>query len=275
MKIGYIAANLQLVKRNKQWLQAPYTSRLHKAKFYSDIVVSYSRLLSQRRKSITYLGKKFEYDNTATPLNLQSYPFEVGQWILGNMDKKPSTVLDIGANIGQFGCTIASILPGTKVDSFEPNPDVFDMLKTNAVYYPNLRAYNFGLSPASVDQMYYEPTRSAVGSMFEENAGTIGKLKKVSISTVDDPSKKTKRKKYDLIKIDVEGYEYSVLDCLKNISTKYLYIELSGEARKKDYTHAAMFRKIEQTFGPFDICYASGHGRFDPTLDTLLKFTDQ
>lgn len=231
-------------------------------------------MLAQRRKSVTYLGKRFEFDNPATPLNLQSYPYEVGQWILGNMDKKPTTVLDIGANIGQFGCTIASILPEAKIDSFEPNPDVFDILKTNAAYYPNLKPHKYGLSPASVEEMYYEPTRSAVGSMFEENAGTLGKLKKVTIATVDDPSKKTKRKKYDLVKIDVEGYEYSVLDCLKNISTKYLYIELSSEARKKDYSHAAMFQKIEKIFGPFDICYASGHGRLDPTLDILLKFTN-
>lgn len=45
---------------------------------------------------------------------------------------KPGTILDIGANEGQFATLIREILPNSKIYSFEPLPDCYKQLKTNS-----------------------------------------------------------------------------------------------------------------------------------------------
>src|SRR5438034_257558 len=43
----------------------------------------------------------------------------------------PKTILDIGANTGQFAVAINTILPDARILSFEPLPDCFEQLKRN------------------------------------------------------------------------------------------------------------------------------------------------
>jgi hypothetical protein len=46
------------------------------------------------------------------------------------------TVLDIGANTGQFTKTILALLPNANIYSFEPLPDCFEQLQEFAILKP-------------------------------------------------------------------------------------------------------------------------------------------
>src|SRR6185436_10761859 len=57
----------------------------------------------------------------------------------------PKTVLDIGANTGQFAVPINALLPRTHILSFEPLPDCFEQLKRNMAPAAKFTALNYGL----------------------------------------------------------------------------------------------------------------------------------
>ena len=61
--------------------------------------------------------------------------------------KKGDCVFDAGANIGLFALYVNIICGDVRIYSFEPNPDVFELLKANAeLYGNNINVYNCGLA---------------------------------------------------------------------------------------------------------------------------------
>ena len=56
-------------------------------------------------------------------------------------------IFDVGANIGLFTLFVNQICKSPKIYAFEPNPMVFEMLRSNAALYaPQARLFNCGLS---------------------------------------------------------------------------------------------------------------------------------
>ncbi len=268
LPVSHYLKNLKLIERNREWLSSNGISSHHKVSYYGNIFASYAF----RRHKIIYLGNDFYYDNPATPLNLQNYPFEITKKILANMDRKPKSVLDLGGNIGQFSVTINHILKGkAKIDSFEPNEYAAEFLKNNTKNMSGIRVFNYGLGAKSSEEvMYFDPTRSGIGSLMKSNAGE-GKLIKQRIKITNDVPLLTKRSHYDLVKIDVEGYEMNALKGLQGLTLDYLFIEISGQGRSKDYMHSTMFNYIRKQWGEFDIYYCGGFTKHSETFDLVLK----
>ncbi|WP_179892484.1 FkbM family methyltransferase [Streptomyces sp. rh34] len=66
-------------------------------------------------------------------------------------------VLDVGANIGLFTIFAAQKWPGARIFSFEPVPDVFDVLRKNAGHLPGVTLHNtaLGAEERSLTMTYY------------------------------------------------------------------------------------------------------------------------
>lgn len=262
---------LQLIQRNKDWLSADITWS-EKIAFYVAILISYGRLVATGKKSVRYLGHSFQYDNVATPLNLQNYPYEITRKIQRNIAVPITSILDIGGNIGQFAVTAEHTLPVVRrIDVLEPNPLVYKILKSNTSYSPKIKAFNYAVGSPD-DTFYYEDGRSAIGSFVKANAGNQANLRQVPVKTTSDIAALTKQHSYDLIVIDVEGYEYNLVKLLKNISAQYLYLEVSGSGRSKNYKHAQLLKEVSRAFGSFDIVYQSELSGNMNTLEYLFKF---
>jgi FkbM family methyltransferase len=249
---------LYSLKLDASWLMLdaiPVSERLRY------IVEKYAALLS-RRDHIRYLAAKpFRYDNRNTPATLQSYPREVldlARW-LGLSG--PPTILDIGANVGQFAVTFASLVPQAKVYSIEPNPDIFSLLSHNVTGLPNIQVHNFALGPSGRLPFYYVPGSSALGGFIRENAlrrcsGSQPEVVDVSQLTLDVETLNVHRlpDRYDLVKIDVEGFEYEVLDAMPAVHTRFLYVEYSA-SRNHSYTFPELLKRIKLLTGPLEILY--------------------
>ncbi len=268
MQTMHYIKNLKLIERNKEWLSSNGVSNKDKFTYYGHIALSYAL----QKKKITYLGRSLYYDNPATPLNLQNYPHEIAKKILSNMHAHPTSVLDIGGNLGQFSLTMAYILKNKiKIDSFEPNSFIYEFLLKNTEG-TSVRTFNFGLGEKKGEvPLYFDPDRTAIGSVIKENAG-VGAVMTQSISITANPENITGRNKYDLVKVDVEGYEMHALKGLKNISFEYLFIEFSGQGREKDYKHSDLLTLLKRQWGPFDIYYASPVRKDCDTFDMLIRF---
>jgi FkbM family methyltransferase len=275
MKTGRMVRELKLWERNKHWWLGGQRFQ-DKALYYPQIAISYLTM-TRGIKKMHYLGSSFEFDNPATPLNMQFYPHEVSQKILANIPKAPKTVLDIGGNIGQF-CRTVDYFLGSKtiIDVFEPNREIFPILQNNVKNFPNIHVYNKGLSSENAHRgkktMYFQPGRSSIGSLLKDNAGDVQSLVEVQVDLVSSPARVTKRNKYDLVKIDVEGFELEVVRSLKGIKPKYLYIEVSSPVRKRNYKDSELLRAIEETLGSFEIMYSCGFDGKAVAYDLLIRF---
>lgn len=129
------------------------------------------------------------------------------------------TVLDIGANTGQFTKTISILLPNSKIYAFEPLPNCFDSLQKFANSSNNITVYNTGLGESSGSLSFEESIFSPSSSFLKmtdthKNAfphTNKTSLVNVKISRLDDIAKDLRLGSSILVKIDVQGYEDRVL----------------------------------------------------------------
>lgn len=146
-------------------------------------------------------------------------------------------IFDIGANIGNYA--IANI--SNKILCVEASPITFKKLVNNVKKYPNILALNFAITNELVDNIsFYHCNADTISSLDYEwlsnNESRFGNYKnQVTHMIVPAITLDKLIEKYgipDLIKIDVEGYEYSVI---KSLSKKIniLCFEWASEWKEK------------------------------------------
>ena len=231
-------------------------SVLQKVIFMFQIPISWFRLFFLRKKSVNYFGHQLAFERFVDPITLLTYPQEVSTILaqlkdVGNIH----TVLDIGGNIGQFSITMVNMAKVSSIDVFEPNSEIYKLLERNTRNYPHIKLFNFGIGKKGSRTFYFEENKSSTGSIVKSNANNDQTaLKEIKINLVDNVYKITKRRQYDLIKIDVEGSEYEVIAHLKGVKTKYLYMEISAN-REKSFYSSEIFELITRNFGKFEVLW--------------------
>lgn len=240
------------------WLNQERISLSQKLRYIPE---KYFALVSGRAR-IHYLSvKSFAYDNRNTPVTLQSYPEEIGR--LASWLGPEPLVLDVGANVGQFAVTFATLIPGAKVFSIEPNPEAFQLLKHNTAEFPGIQLHNVAVGPSGRMPLYYVPGASAVGGLWRENAirsaaGTRTVKVDVDVLTLDAKALRERGlpRSFDLVKIDVEGFEGEALAAMPDVRAQFVFVEFSLN-RPHSYTFPELLRSIERITGPAELVYCS------------------
>jgi len=124
--------------------------------------------------------------------------------------KLGSTILDIGANIGNHSVYFGLFCGAKKVMSFEPQDEVYDTLSTNiALNHLNHKVTAFQMGLGS-----YETT-AKLGAVDAKNIGMtklqVSESGGIRIATLDSMVKDEPENSISVIKIDVEGMEMEVL----------------------------------------------------------------
>ena len=130
-----------------------------------------------------------------------------------------ATILDVGANIGQFALAATLYFPDAKIYSFEPVPDVFKVLQENINKNPKIEAFNCALGNQHGQILFHrnEYTRLSSALQIDENNDNIRyNERKFSVINVDIFRLDEFYKNMDiqppvLLKIDVQGMETDVL----------------------------------------------------------------
>jgi len=152
------------------------------------------------------------------PHGLQIQPNRAyrAKWI---QDLNLTTILDIGANVGQAAINFCSLFGQAQVHSFEPIPDCFTQLKRVATAFPNLSVHNFALGDETGEidfhQNAYSPA-SSILTMSDDHVKSYPKtidssVISVPIRRLDDVAIELGLSGQMLIKIDVQGYEKNVI----------------------------------------------------------------
>jgi FkbM family methyltransferase len=140
-----------------------------------------------------------------------------------------SFFIDVGANTGIFSLFSAAVNPALKVISFEPHPGNYQRLKKNFSLNPKLNADLLPLAVGEQEQKirFTVPkddsisTTSSANAAFTRHFHSIPfKEIEVTQTTMDTALASLPISSCDLIKIDVEYYELSVLKGAHRILTE-------------------------------------------------------
>lgn len=160
-------------------------------------------------------------------------------FVLEKIVQKGNTVIDIGANQGEYSLWAArKVGTSGKVISFEPMDQLFDVLKENMSLNPAYRnvfiPLKKGLSDAKGKlQLFGKPgDNEGVNTMFPTESHTV-LIQEIELETLDQELSSMAIEKVDFIKLDVEGAELQVLKGSKETIQKYKpkwMIEINEEA---------------------------------------------
>lgn len=149
----------------------------------------------------------------------------------------PRTVIDVGANVGQFAVASARLFSDVKVYSFEPVPECAALLKKIALRQNNITLFPFaiGESEGTIEMNVNTHTHSssvlplakAHKDAFPE--ACVERTVSVKLSTLDKELADIELITPVLLKIDVQGFEPMVLkgapETLKKVD--YVLLEVS------------------------------------------------
>ncbi len=129
------------------------------------------------------------------------------------------TILDIGANTGQFAVAANALFPEAAIYSFEPLPDCFKTLNANMAHAKKFGAFNLGLG-AERGELQFNRSSFAPSSSFRKMAAfhreaypwtADNQTVTVRVDRLDDAAGMIDMAGPILLKIDVQGYEDQVL----------------------------------------------------------------
>jgi FkbM family methyltransferase len=151
----------------------------------------------------------------------------------------PGTVLDVGANVGQFAVASAKLFPNVEIHSFEPVPACAKRLRKNVSGLENVTVYPFALGDREGEvtfrvnsddqQSSILPFAQVRRDAFPDARET--QMLKMKISTLDQVFRDIEFRLPVLLKLDVQGYEAQTIcggtETLKRVS--YVVLEASFE----------------------------------------------
>ncbi len=131
----------------------------------------------------------------------------------------PKTVLDVGANVGQFAVAAAKLFPGVRVHSFEPVPEVARELEKNVSGLGNVAVHPFALGEERGEVSFHVNSHahsSSVLPLTEAHRRAFPEAREtaeisVGVSTLDDVFSGVDLRGPTLLKLDVQGYEPQTL----------------------------------------------------------------
>ncbi|HEV7349024.1 FkbM family methyltransferase [Telluribacter sp.] len=149
-----------------------------------------------------------------------------------------SSIIDVGANQGQFALAASRLFSNAVIHSFEPVPDSFLVLQQNLSKSSLTRFYNYGLGSKSGEINFYKNAHSHASSALPVSEFQKKEIPKTAQSTPINVHINTLDAVIDnlghlpspiLLKLDVQGYEKEVLlgarDFIKRVD--YLLFETS------------------------------------------------
>jgi len=131
------------------------------------------------------------------------------------------TVLDVGANRGDYSRFVRTLAPDAVIHAFEPNRRTFDLLR-DAASEANVQPFHAacGARPGTLKLANLaDPTGSTFASLVPEVALhashatgiPLGSPEDVPVVTLDEHCREHGLDRIDLLKIDTEGFELEVL----------------------------------------------------------------
>jgi FkbM family methyltransferase len=148
------------------------------------------------------------------------------------------TVIDIGANIGEFSLAVAA--QSRRVIAIEPDPDCFACLCRNVAAHANIETLQTLLWSEPTELTFHSEPGHGDSSVFAPDSGDATQSLTLPARTLDDIAAELQIGSVDLLKCDAEGAEPEVLEGASAVlaRTRLAAID-TGPERDGERTNAA------------------------------------
>jgi len=217
------------------------------------------RIAHHLEQQFIHSGSKFARNN---------YPFG-RDWMFDvkRMIDNPSVIVDAGANIGSVSLDLHQWFPNTAIYAFEPVTETFEILSANVSGKNTIHPVKMGLGAKDEKIQLLLSGENSINSLkvTEVNRGIKG-AEEITITTLQGYLQQQGIIHIDILKIDVEGFEFEVLEgCagLLNTGIKCIYLEV-GYVREPTKVHFSDVETFMETHN-FELCgmYETRRHMFD------------
>ena len=167
-------------------------------------------------------------------------------------------IFDVGAHKGQTSSHLCKLFPHSIIHSFEPSPYLFAEIEKNLSKRKSIKCHNFALGETNEKAFLTRTDSDLCGQVVkdqEKNSMSI------SVRRLDEFCLVEKISSLDLLKIDVEGNEMSVLKgssgMIERNAIRAIFLEC--DFNKQDKQHSYFF-DIFDFLSEVNFCF---HGLFD------------
>lgn len=167
---------------------------------------------------------------------------------LTNLDGQDVSVIDGGANVGEFTDTLLKIVPNLTGLCIEPQQALIEVLKKK-FDKTNIKCLPVGIGIHNgTANLYLTEEGDRKASLAHERSGTISQ--EIQILTLEEIVTSEMPHGVDLIKLDLEGYDSLVLDqYFKNVYEtlpSILILEISYLSNSTGFTSRKTFRMLNE-----------------------------
>lgn len=147
-----------------------------------------------------------------------------------------STVVDVGANRGQFATIARRLFPDARIYSFEPLPGPATIFSKALGGDARVSLFNNAIGPEAKSATIYVTTRDDSSSLLQPAAAqddifgvTTARTDQIRVRRLSDCLGEAELRGPALLKIDVQGGERDVLDGSSNLIDRFdaIYVECS------------------------------------------------
>jgi FkbM family methyltransferase len=187
------------------------------------------------------------------------------QTMLGLRELPFKTVIDIGANEGQFAAYVRAMFPDAEIYCFEPLGAAFSRLNSWAVGRHGIHLYNVALGDSDgVLEFYHHVDHSASSSLLRTTELTKSlypairrqQLDRVNVRRLDDVVERDglRLAPLTLVKMDVQGFEDRVIRGAPNTLRRVeaCVVEVSADTLYEDQ---AQFTELVNMLGDVGLRY--------------------
>lgn len=182
--------------------------QLFRLKAYSFLALVWAKRFQP--KTIILNNRKFKITDSASFVAMyldifghEGYKFET--------KKVEPYIIDCGANIGLSLVYFNQLYPNAKIIAFEPDPKLFEVCKNNTAYFEDkLKIYPYALWNEETT-LFFESEGADGGRVENDKASTKNLIEVKAVRL-----QQYLNQRVDLLKIDIEGAEITVLEDCKD-----------------------------------------------------------
>jgi FkbM family methyltransferase len=191
------------------------------------------------------------------------------------------TVIDIGANVGQFSLVIHEICPAARIYAFEPLPECYEILCRRMSGVQRFRAFNCALGRAKGRVEFFRNEFSQASSalpmrpLHMEGFPYTKETERITVDMIrlDDVGEELTIEGPMLCKIDVQGYEEGVIRGGEGMirKAKVVIVEVSYRPL---YEGQPLFHEVYSLMVSLGFDYHGNLDEFRSPMDASVLQTD-